>query len=329
MPGRSGKLYKHTVTNVISFEIEANVLGNSLYVAMESYRYGFNGIENDFEWGIYAAEYRFFDSRLGRWLSPDPIFHPHMSPYVGMDANPVVLSDPYGLATGDPPTTRTDHEDGTSTLDDGKSTWRVPTSWLEDGGGTPKDPTPETQEPGGSQDTWNDNETADNKDNQDQTSPSDESSPTPKQETSKDQGNLPEIGNNAPTSNTPKPDRQVEKARKENLVEQEKTPTVSKESPTTSKPNSTRLQVSMDYRGRISASGNHTEFKIKTSTVIGAVLALSNSPIGKVRASLLASSPSTSYSSVFFRELSKIGIPYNPLNIKLPSLPSVAPNLII
>jgi hypothetical protein len=49
MPGRSGKLYKHTVTNVISFEIEANVLGNSLYVAMESYRYGFNGIENDAE----------------------------------------------------------------------------------------------------------------------------------------------------------------------------------------------------------------------------------------------------------------------------------------
>jgi len=39
------------------------------------------------------------DARLGRWMSTDPIFQPHQSPYNSMDGNPVNLNDPSGLST--------------------------------------------------------------------------------------------------------------------------------------------------------------------------------------------------------------------------------------
>jgi RHS repeat-associated protein len=62
----------------------------------------------------YTTEFRQYDPRLGRWLSLDPLMasFPNQSPYCAFDNNPVVYTDPYGLAAsnpGDPPS-----KDGTS-----------------------------------------------------------------------------------------------------------------------------------------------------------------------------------------------------------------------
>jgi len=58
------------------------------------------------EGNSYTTEFRQYDPRLGRWLSLDPLMmmFPDMSPYVAFDNNPVVFTDPYGLAPGNPPT---------------------------------------------------------------------------------------------------------------------------------------------------------------------------------------------------------------------------------
>jgi len=68
-----------------------------------SYRYGFNGKENDndvkgsgnsLDFGA-----RIYDSRLGRWLCVDPITHSWQSPYVSFDNNPIAIIDPDGRST--------------------------------------------------------------------------------------------------------------------------------------------------------------------------------------------------------------------------------------
>jgi RHS repeat-associated protein len=69
----------------------------------EGYRYGFNGMEKDDEvkgeGNSYTTEFRQYDPRLGRWLSLDPRFDLSMSPYNGIDNNPVKYNDPKGLYT--------------------------------------------------------------------------------------------------------------------------------------------------------------------------------------------------------------------------------------
>ncbi len=73
---------------------------------LEVYRYGFNGMEknNNGEFGAnsYTTHFRQYDPRIGRWLSIDPMVDqfPWQSPYVGMDNNPIALSDPNGDAAG-------------------------------------------------------------------------------------------------------------------------------------------------------------------------------------------------------------------------------------
>ncbi len=75
---------------------------------VDKYRFGFNGMGKDDEikgLGIsYTTTYRMYDSRLGRWLSIDPLVDNFswQSPYVGMDNNPIALSDPYGNCTDCP-----------------------------------------------------------------------------------------------------------------------------------------------------------------------------------------------------------------------------------
>ena len=54
-------------------------------VSPQVYRYGFNGKEHEDETvaGDYAFEYRIYDSRIGRFLSVDPLSpkYPNNSPY--------------------------------------------------------------------------------------------------------------------------------------------------------------------------------------------------------------------------------------------------------
>ena len=83
---------------------------NRIYHATsEIYRFGYNGMEKSgdelrgIEGTGYTTEFRQYDPRLGRWLSLDPMMKkfPWMSPYVGMDNNPIRYNDPLGLFTKD------------------------------------------------------------------------------------------------------------------------------------------------------------------------------------------------------------------------------------
>lgn len=76
-----------------------------------SYRYGMNGMEKDDELkgsgNSYTTSFRLIDSRIGRWLSTDPVFHASDSPYNAFDNNPILYADPSG-ADGFIPTSSTD-----------------------------------------------------------------------------------------------------------------------------------------------------------------------------------------------------------------------------
>jgi len=68
------------------------------------YRYAFQGQEKDPETDKEAFELRLWDSRIGRWLSPDP-YGQFDSPYLGMGNNPTNIVDPDGgFACIDPDT---------------------------------------------------------------------------------------------------------------------------------------------------------------------------------------------------------------------------------
>ncbi len=65
------------------------------------YRFAFNGMEKDDEvkkgkGNHYSFGARCYDSRLGRWLSIDPVPHVHLSPYNAFDNNPIYFKDPDG-----------------------------------------------------------------------------------------------------------------------------------------------------------------------------------------------------------------------------------------
>ena len=61
------------------------------------YRFGYTGHEkeNDLAEGVYTTEYRLLDTRLGRWMSVDPLFgkYPGMSSYNYCGGNPVIMVD--------------------------------------------------------------------------------------------------------------------------------------------------------------------------------------------------------------------------------------------
>jgi len=79
-----------------------------LVLADDEYRYGFNSMEKDDEvsgeGNSYTTEFRQYDSRIGRWLSLDPLMakYPHQSPYVAFNNNPIYYSDPTGLEGEEP-----------------------------------------------------------------------------------------------------------------------------------------------------------------------------------------------------------------------------------
>jgi RHS repeat-associated protein len=67
-----------------------------------SSRYGFNGKEKDDENNVAGGSYdfgeRIYDSRLGRWLSLDPLMRKYagLSPYNFTFNNPIIFNDPDG-----------------------------------------------------------------------------------------------------------------------------------------------------------------------------------------------------------------------------------------
>ena len=70
---------------------------NSTASANEKYK--FTGKERDVETGYDYFGARYYDSRIGRWMSVDPMtqLHPEYSPYSYVYNNPMILVDPYGL----------------------------------------------------------------------------------------------------------------------------------------------------------------------------------------------------------------------------------------
>ncbi|MBL7955925.1 MAG: hypothetical protein JNJ91_12870 [Flavobacteriales bacterium] len=73
---------------------------------MGGYRYRYQGSEADNEFRGESVTintfYRSLDTRIGRWISLDPVVQPYQSPYCSMDNNPVVFNDPLGdKITGD------------------------------------------------------------------------------------------------------------------------------------------------------------------------------------------------------------------------------------
>ena len=102
------------------------------------YRFGFNGMEKDDELkgngNSYTTEFRQYDSRIGRWLSQDPVTHEFQSPYCAFDNNPICLVDPMGSNSNLPDKKVTETSSTTRTYDgNGKhtitTTNTVTTTW--------------------------------------------------------------------------------------------------------------------------------------------------------------------------------------------------------
>ncbi len=64
-----------------------------------SYRYGFNGKENDDETGLQDYGLRMYDGRLGRFISVDPLArdYPYLTPYQFASNSPISGVDLDGL----------------------------------------------------------------------------------------------------------------------------------------------------------------------------------------------------------------------------------------
>ncbi|MEN9973657.1 MAG: hypothetical protein RIS20_2004 [Bacteroidota bacterium] len=74
-------------------------------VSVEWYRFGYQGSEKDNEFkgegNSYTTEFRQLDTRIGRWLSIDPVIQPWQSSYCSMDGNPISKNDILGNTTKD------------------------------------------------------------------------------------------------------------------------------------------------------------------------------------------------------------------------------------
>ncbi|NME72807.1 RHS repeat domain-containing protein, partial [Flammeovirga aprica] len=64
----------------------------------EEYRYGFNGMEHEEDIAGYSTEFRQYNPVIGRFLSIDPewTLQPDISPYVGLNDNPILFKDTKG-----------------------------------------------------------------------------------------------------------------------------------------------------------------------------------------------------------------------------------------
>jgi len=93
------KYYPNTTTTYYPF----GMLMPGRTYSSEAYSWGFNGKENDDEISGEGNNLdfgaRIYDSRLGRWMSVDPLYfkYPHESPYNYVSSNPIIYSDKEGL----------------------------------------------------------------------------------------------------------------------------------------------------------------------------------------------------------------------------------------
>ena len=99
-------LYRKSTVDCFTF---GSLLPGRNY-SSDSYRFGFNGKENDNE--VHGATGTFqdygmraYDTRVGRFFSVDPIaaFYPHFSPYQFSGNNPIKFIDLDGLEQDDRP----------------------------------------------------------------------------------------------------------------------------------------------------------------------------------------------------------------------------------
>jgi len=107
----SDKKVGHDSSSVVNYYV-ADVLSQNDYypfgmvqperqfTAATSYRYGFNGMEQDknISRDNYDFGARIYDGRIGRWVSVDPLQkkYPNFSPYNFVANNPMIFKDPDG-----------------------------------------------------------------------------------------------------------------------------------------------------------------------------------------------------------------------------------------
>jgi RHS repeat-associated protein len=91
----------NTKTNYYAFGMPTP--GRS-YQSSNSYRYSFNGKENDLESGTQDYGFRIYNTVLGKFLSVDPLTkkYPFLTPYQFASNNPIAGTDMDGLEFRDP-----------------------------------------------------------------------------------------------------------------------------------------------------------------------------------------------------------------------------------
>ncbi|OGX87431.1 hypothetical protein BEN47_10915 [Hymenobacter lapidarius] len=92
---------KHTSSTIVQeqhqYSYGSPLVGLNYLIGDKRYRYGFEGkyAENDEETGWNSFEARMYNSRIGRWMAPDPEGQ-FISPYIGIGNNPIKYVDPDG-----------------------------------------------------------------------------------------------------------------------------------------------------------------------------------------------------------------------------------------
>ncbi len=89
----------YSVQNYYAFgQSMPNWSGTAAVNDPKKYRFGYNGKEDDDEWGKQDYGARIYDPRIGRWLSTDPLEHKYssLSTYNSFLNNPNFYTDPDG-----------------------------------------------------------------------------------------------------------------------------------------------------------------------------------------------------------------------------------------
>ena len=92
-----------TLKKYVNYYCFGSPMPGRTYNSSNGYRYGFNGKEKDNEFSVDGGDYdfgeRIYDSRIGRWLSVDPLANqaPAWTPYRAFFDNPNYFVDLDGL----------------------------------------------------------------------------------------------------------------------------------------------------------------------------------------------------------------------------------------